>query len=182
MWRRHARKVRWEIAHPVAVPQSLFPIATVSRLSSQSIQQIIAAYSGRYPQLTDRLGELFGTYSETHESTTIQPTVETESTSTEGAIQQTLTNRYERNPQARQECIEHYGPSCIICSFNFGRRYGPAVEGLIHVHHLRPLSEIGTEHRVNPIEDLRPVCPNCHAVIHSQDPPYGLHEVGEMLR
>ncbi len=34
-------------------------------------------------------------------------------------------------------------------------------EGFIHVHHLKPLSEVGYEYRVDPIRDLRPVCPNC---------------------
>jgi len=34
------------------------------------------------------------------------------------------------------------------------------------VHHLVPISKIGKKYRVDPIKDLRPVCPNCHAVIH----------------
>ena len=41
------------------------------------------------------------------------------------------------------------------------------VEGLIHVHHLKSLAEIGHSYQVDPIKDLMPVCPNCHAVIHS---------------
>ena len=33
-----------------------------------------------------------------------------------------------------------------------------------HVHHLYPLAE--GERDVNPITDLRPVCPSCHGMIH----------------
>ena len=49
---------------------------------------------------------------------------------------------------------------------NFGAVYGEEATGYIHVHHLRPLAEIGREYVVDPVEDLRPVCPNCHAVVH----------------
>src|SRR5205823_3841256 len=58
----------------------------------------------------------------------------------EGAACRIMINAYERNPKARQKCIETYGSSCHICSFNFGAVYGENAEGFIHVHHLRPLS------------------------------------------
>jgi len=87
-------------------------------------------------------------------------------TLTEGAVRQVLVNGYERDPLARRRCVAHYGPTCVVCGFNFGAIYGSAAEGFIHVHHLKPLSEIGSEYMVDPVADLRPVCPNCHAVIH----------------
>lgn len=77
-----------------------------------------------------------------------------------------LANRCERDPLARRRCVAHYGLTCVVCEFNFGAAYGPAADGFIHVHHLKPLSEIGSEYMVDPVADLRPVCPNCHAVIH----------------
>ena len=61
--------------------------------------------------------------------------------------------------------------------FNFGKVFGELGEGFIHIHHLRPLSEIGEEYKVNPVEDLRPVCPNCHAMIHRRSPPLSIEEV-----
>jgi hypothetical protein len=85
---------------------------------------------------------------------------------TEGAVTQIRINAYERNPAARKRCIEHHKPICAICRFDFGAVYGLAAAGFIHVHHLVPLSEIGTMYEVDPIRDLLPVCPNCHAVIH----------------
>ena len=62
--------------------------------------------------------------------------------------------------------MERYGYSCVVCGFNFEDEYGDAAKDFIHVHHLMPLSEIKGVHKVDPIKDLRPVCPNCHAVIH----------------
>lgn len=84
----------------------------------------------------------------------------------EGAVRRIPVNAYERNPTARRLCIERYGSSCAVCGFNFGDVYGELARGFIHVHHLRPLSEVGEEYQVDTIEDLRPVCPNCHAVLH----------------
>ena len=38
------------------------------------------------------------------------------------------------------------------------------MKDLIQVHHLVPLSAIGKKYRVDPIRDLRPVCPNSRRV------------------
>lgn len=100
----------------------------------------------------------------------------------EGAVRQITINQYERNPQARQRCIDHYGTNCQICNFNFGEFFGETAEGLIHVHHLKPLAEIGEEYEVDPIEDLRPVCPNCHAMIHLGGVTRSIEDVKAMLR
>ncbi len=99
----------------------------------------------------------------------------------EGAAYTVTLIGYERNRQARQGCIDHYGTSCFACGLDFGEKYGPAGDGYIHVHHLSPLSDLGGTHEVDPIEDLRPVCPNCHAVIHRRSPPYTMEEMREML-
>jgi 5-methylcytosine-specific restriction protein A len=53
--------------------------------------------------------------------------------------------------------------------------------GFTHVHHLKLLSTVGSGYQVDPIEDLRPVCPNCHAVIHRREPPYSIDEVRAFL-
>ena len=94
----------------------------------------------------------------------------------EGAVRQVLVNAYERNSVARSLCIAHYGTSCAVCGFNFGKMYGAIAEGYVHVHHLRQLSAIGAEYQIDPIKDLRPVCPNCHAVIHLRTPPLSIKE------
>lgn len=101
----------------------------------------------------------------------------------EGAKKQVLVNSYERNNKARQMCIEYYGCSCSVCGFDFAKFYGDEFEGEIHVHHLKALSEINEEYEVDPINDLRPVCPNCHLALHSKvgDGPYGIEELKDKI-
>ena len=85
----------------------------------------------------------------------------------EGNAQQVLVNRYERNPQARKECIEKFGCKCQICEMDFEKVYGEVGKGFIHVHHITPISDKkGEMHLVNPEINLIPVCPNCHAMLH----------------
>jgi hypothetical protein len=78
----------------------------------------------------------------------------------------------ERNRAARDACLSHYREHwdgkllCIVCNIDFGQTYGKLGEGFIHVHHLDPLAEAKSERIVSPENDLVPVCPNCHAMIH----------------
>lgn len=95
----------------------------------------------------------------------------------EGAVYRVAVSAYERDPEARRLCLAEHGTSCCICGFSFGSVYGEVAEGFIHVHHLRPLSEVGEAHRVDPVADLRPVCPNCHAVLHRRVPAYSIEDV-----
>lgn len=101
----------------------------------------------------------------------------------EGAVRKIVVNRYERRGRARTECIEHYGCRCAVCGFDFEKVYGPIGRDKIHVHHLTPLSEIRREYRIDSVRDLRPVCPNCHLIIHSKSKrePFTIDEVKEMI-
>lgn len=103
-------------------------------------------------------------------------------THVEGGRHRVLVNAYERDPVARQKCIAHYGAACVICGFDFGAVFGTDAAGFTHVHHLTPLSEIGQEYIVDPVRDLRTVCPNCHAVIHLSRETRTIDEVRGMLR
>ncbi|MBU2965907.1 HNH endonuclease [Amphritea atlantica] len=90
----------------------------------------------------------------------------------EGAKKTVLVNRYERDPEARKKCIEHHGIQCKACGITLGLVYGQNLgRKYIHVHHIVPLNSIGKEYVVDPVEDLVPLCPNCHAMIHQVDPP-----------
>jgi hypothetical protein len=100
----------------------------------------------------------------------------------EGAMVQVFVNTYERDRHARDECIQKYGTDCYVCGFSFRAAYGEIADGIVHVHHLRPLAEIGKQYKVDPIADLRPVCPNCHAVLHWRIPAYSIEEVKALLR
>jgi 5-methylcytosine-specific restriction protein A len=99
----------------------------------------------------------------------------------EGATKQVIVNAYERDPKARAFCLSHHGYDCSVCGFNFGHTFGKLGDKFIHVHHLTAISATGVAHAVDPINDLRPVCPNCHAMFHKSDPPFSINEMKELL-
>ncbi len=103
---------------------------------------------------------------------------ETEATEIpEGGKTTVEVSRYERDPGARARCIKIFGTVCSVCDFEFGRIYGDIGAGFIHVHHLTPLSLIGKRYTVNARTDLRPVCPNCHEMLHRKTPPLTIEEL-----
>src|SRR6266850_1784554 len=99
----------------------------------------------------------------------------------EGAQRRVLATIYERSTVARKRCIDCFGAICRVCAFDFAAVYGGIAAGFIHVHHVKPLCEIGAKYRVDPIKDLVPVCPNCHAVFHLGGKVRGIDEVKELL-
>lgn len=100
----------------------------------------------------------------------------------EGAKKTVTVNVYERDAGARAACLRRWGVQCAVCSFDFKATYGELGEGYIHVHHLRPLSEMGTAYELDPVRDLRPVCPNCHAMLHRRTPALDIASLQEILR
>ncbi len=100
----------------------------------------------------------------------------------EGGVRRVLVDAYERNRHARDACVRHYGCACSVCDVTLESIYGAIASGFIHVHHVRPLSEVGREYRVDPIRDLRPVCPNCHAILHRNSSVLSVEELRSMLR
>ena len=100
----------------------------------------------------------------------------------EGSTSRIVVNAYERNRRARAACLRHYGASCAACGFIFETKYGEAAAGYIQVHHVTPIAQAGQEYRLDPIRDLRPVCANCHAVIHRREPPFSIEELRQMVR
>ncbi len=89
----------------------------------------------------------------------------------EGTPYQVAQTLYERSPYARKQCLDYYGYSCKVCDVNFESRYGLIGKDFIHVHHLIEISSRKEEYKIDPIEDLRPVCPNCHAMLHTKEKP-----------
>jgi len=111
-----------------------------------------------------------------HKSEPIEPNpfpdeIQQEATYVEGAAVQVTVNRYERDRKARQAALDWHGYQCKVCGLDMTKVYGEIAKGFIHVHHLIPLSEIKENYQVDPKTDLIPVCPNCHAMLHRQDPP-----------
>ncbi|OQB43693.1 MAG: HNH endonuclease [Candidatus Hydrogenedentes bacterium ADurb.Bin179] len=100
----------------------------------------------------------------------------------EGACRRVTVNAYERNPRARKVCIEHYGTKCFICGFDFGTVYGSIGECFIHVHHIVPLSDIGKTYKLDPVLHMRPVCPNCHAMLHRSPKVMSVEELQAIVQ
>lgn len=100
---------------------------------------------------------------------------------TEGTIRTRPTTYYERNSNARIECINHYGLKCLVCGFSFEEKYGEIGKNFIHVHHLKQMSERKKKYNFNPIDDLRPLCPNCHHMVHKRLPPYTIEELSKKI-
>ncbi|WP_299821600.1 HNH endonuclease [uncultured Pontibacter sp.] len=97
-------------------------------------------------------------------------------------LKRTITvNAYERNTKAKEQCKSHWGHKCAVCTFDFRRTYGEIGKEFIHVHHLTPIAQVGERYEIDPIEDLIPVCPNCHSMLHRKDPPYTIKELRSII-
>lgn len=99
----------------------------------------------------------------------------------EGPLNQDLNTKYELNPFVRKICIDYYGPTCSVCEFNFENEYGDLGKGFTHLHHLKQVDEIGIDYKIDPVKDYRPICPNCHVMIHRRKIPYTIEELKEKM-
>jgi 5-methylcytosine-specific restriction protein A len=82
------------------------------------------------------------------------------------AVSTISVNRYERNNDARRVCLAFHGTSCAVCGFSFEASYGHAGTEAIDVHHVVPPGMLGNGYQLDPVADLIPLCPNCHAMAH----------------
>ena len=100
---------------------------------------------------------------------------------TEGGLYRVVVNKYERSAVNRNLCIAVKGCLCKVCGMDFYSKYGEIGIGFIHVHHIIPVSKMGPNYTVNPLNDLAPVCPNCHAMLHKNDPPFEIDELKKII-
>jgi predicted HNH restriction endonuclease len=99
----------------------------------------------------------------------------------EGSKTQTLIERSLRSQAARLKCLEYHGLSCVACGFNFERCYGTAGYGFIEIHHLKGISSNNELREVDPINDLIPLCSNCHSIVHRREPMLSIFELKALL-
>lgn len=100
----------------------------------------------------------------------------------EGSRSLVLVNKFERDPSLREACIDHFGTKCQICGFDFEIVYGDLGRDFCHVHHITPLNIFNEAKRVDPLQDLIPVCANCHAMLHRRNPVLTPSELRQTLR
>lgn len=107
----------------------------------------------------------------------------------EGTLKRVFVNSYERSKRARRECLNHYGRKCYACGIDpnktfafLGKLKVDFDNGIIQVHHKIPLSQIPRAYKIDPIKDLVPLCPNCHSIVHLQDPPISVENIKKFYR
>ncbi len=100
---------------------------------------------------------------------------------TEGGIKTVVNKVANRSKKLRKAAIEHFTHDGIIkcdcCNFEFksfyGNKYGSSC---IEIHHLKPILQYAEMDETQTIEaalqNLLPVCPNCHRVIHKNHITY----------
>jgi len=70
---------------------------------------------------------------------------------------------------------------CDICGFSFKERYGSLNRDCLIAHHIHPIGQRQGSSKTN-LDDIALLCPNCHAAIHTQDPPISLENLRKRLR
>jgi 5-methylcytosine-specific restriction protein A len=172
------------LLNPDKEPIITLDILKTGNLSQQNWTPQASGISIR-PELVDELEPIwfdFLTTQKIRHNPFVPANNATQKTYTEGTPNQVTLTKYERNPFARKKCIEHYGLSCVVCGFNFEKTYGQIGKDFIHVHHLLQVANVGKAYKVNPIKDLRPVCPNCHSIIHKRKNAFTIDEMTEILK
>ena len=100
----------------------------------------------------------------------------------EGSKSKIERNHYERSRVNRALCLDYYGFECQACLRTMKSLYGPIGEGVIHVHHIEPVSQMSSPRRLDPIRDLVPLCPNCHTIVHQESPPLSIEKLKMLVK
>jgi 5-methylcytosine-specific restriction protein A len=100
----------------------------------------------------------------------------------EGTLIPVLIDRFERDKKAREIALKIHGSLCKGCKIDFKKQYGDDIDPIIHIHHIIPLSMLIKGRKTNPQTDLIPLCPNCHAVIHSKSELMTLKELQQRIK
>lgn len=99
----------------------------------------------------------------------------------DGEVKHRLVKVYERSPYAREACLKEFGAVCAVCNLDFSVKYGG--NDYIHVHHLNELHIINEAHEIDPVKDLVPICPNCHAMVHARkNPCFSIQEIKDKIQ
>ena len=122
-------------------------------------------------------------YTEKTPKTTERPPRIVEREETEGERKHVEFERSHRNPILRRRCIERWGYRCQVCGIDMEQIYGELGKDFIEVHHLKPISTYDESRPDDYVENLVPLCPNCHAMIHhGADGPLTLKELREAYK
>ena len=142
------------------------------------IHELLAVKNPSYPAALEKKGVDLGFV--WPDSVIVSPSAKDEDF-IEGSAKRVTRNSHERNPKAREDCKRIHGLDCSVCGFNFQDAYGDLGVGFIEVHHLNPISKASGPRKVSPKDDLRPVCPNCHRMIHRKKDALSIKELRQIF-
>uniref|UniRef100_UPI001ABBA277 HNH endonuclease n=1 Tax=Burkholderia sp. BCC1640 TaxID=2676294 RepID=UPI001ABBA277 len=70
--------------------------------------------------------------------------------------------------EAKKQAQERYGRLlCVACGFDFLKKYGELGDGVIDVHHTKPVHTMRPGEKTK-VSDLILLCSNCHRIVHSK--------------
>jgi len=103
----------------------------------------------------------------------------------EGRILYRVHRRHERSrvlgSKMKRRWLGRQGKlACLACGFDFEETYGPRGRGYIECHHVVPVSELRSGARTR-VEDLVPVCSNCHKMLHRKRPWLSVAQLSGLL-
>lgn len=82
-----------------------------------------------------------------------------------------LVDAKKKDVLQKQGCLQ-----CEACGFNFAEVYGPTGDGIIDVHHTKPVHTLKPGEKTK-LTELALLCSNCHRVIHSKRPWLSVEQV-----
>jgi predicted HNH restriction endonuclease len=96
--------------------------------------------------------------------------------------------RIERNAKLRAKSKSYWRTKlggrlyCCVCNFDFEKRYGPHGSDFIEMHHLKNLGSLKGPQKIS-VQDLVPICSNCHRMIHrDKAKPLSIEVLRSMIR
>ncbi|OON96337.1 MAG: hypothetical protein ATN36_05670 [Epulopiscium sp. Nele67-Bin005] len=86
--------------------------------------------------------------------------------------------------ELKEQCLDYYGAICEVCGIDYGYTYGEKFDKLIDVHNLKIKNNKNNcdLSKINPEEDLVPICHNCHFIMKSKTPFYTLDEMKQLIK
>ncbi len=97
---------------------------------------------------------------------------------------------YERSRKLREAAISRYTINghleCLICSFDFSSVYGERGKGYIEIHHQKPIFQYQDQDTTmfleHALQNVAPVCSNCHRMIHREkNAPLSVEELRHLV-
>lgn len=111
---------------------------------------------------------------------------------TEGEIYQNNSTKRKRSQKLRKAAIKYYTQTngsikCAVCGFDFKKVYHELGEGFIEMHHEHPIYQLpnigNNEFIKNAIKDIKPVCANCHRMIHrNREKPLSIKKLKKIIK